>query len=81
MICDIKTDSQCIAIKADSEDIHLGTSGIKNDLIISDSNLIKFKWLSVSKLPRHSNFQRYACKFGGSGRTRIFDLRCIRAAF
>lgn len=44
MICDIKTDSQYIAIKADSEDIHLGTSGIKNDLIISDSNLIKFKW-------------------------------------
>ena len=31
MICDIKTDSQYIAIKADSDDIHLGTSGIKND--------------------------------------------------
>ena len=54
--------------------------------ITSDSNLIKRKnfcsfRLSVQAPPRHSFFQRFAWKNGGSGRTRIFDLRCIRAAF
>lgn len=46
--------------KQDSDDISK-TSGITNEIIISDSNLIKIS--------------------GGSGRTRIFDLRCIRATF
>ena len=66
MIRDIKTDSQYIAIKADSDDIHLGTSGIKNDFSFliptSSKKLVGQEELESSTFAvseRHSNQLNY----------------------